>query len=718
MDVNQLDKIYEHYGYEIKKSHKNMRVYLFTKSIYSGAEIYLLDNIDNDYDRIRKEYTDSGYAVKKREYRTVEEAENVLFKEFFQIQAVVDNLQSRYYDFICRVMDKLSDESKYEYIKCPYEVSLFHSSLDNGFHESVSEYYQEGLVDKLSNMLDTHKGPLFVVLEAAAGYGKTCTAYEILHNFLKISNSKIPFFTELSRDRKATVFSHILRKEIEEQFANRVDSNVVIGEIKKGRIPLIIDGFDELISKDFSFSTSEFRQVESMLSTIVDLLSDNAKIVITSRKTAIFNSEDFFNWMSSRSIDYTMAKITISEPLIDNWLSKEQLDIIDAAQLPIDKFANPVLLAFMKYSSISRLEEMVIRKNSIVNEYLTFLMEREQTRQNLLIEPNTQLRIFRKLVRLFAEFDIKTASKEDIKDFILEFNRRILHETLEKYLPTNRPHIEQLADTLSNHAFLDKKDSRNIGFVNEFILGTLVAQNLVLGKFFEHNKTFYVGLNILFANLALQSYKVQSQEERHKLWEVFNSFPFDYDAIFYLQIDVHLKNKLSRKYSHLVIDSFSFDCIKLTNSCLFEKSTFTNCSFSNCIFALNAFINCSFVKCKFYDCSIDVSDATNNYIGFFTCEDNNDFLDKIESFLSQSNGVQENYINLEQIVLEKFFNQGSLRPRYRQVSQLNYDLENINARELTKQLHTLSVNGYLAIDGNLCHLTKEGITYYNDTYRK
>lgn len=718
MDVNQLDKIYEHYGYEVKKSHRNMRVYLFTKSIYSGAEIYLIDNIDNDYERIRKEYTDSGYAVKKREYGTVEEAENVLFKEFFQIQAVVDNLQNRYDDFICRVMDKLSKESQYEYIKCPYEISLYKAASGDELHESESEYYREGLVGKLSDMLDTHKGPLFIVLEAAAGYGKTCTAYEILHNFLKISDSKIPFFTELSRDRKATIFSHILRKEIEEQFANRVDSNVVIGEIKKGRIPLIIDGFDELISKDFSFSTSEFRQVESMLSTIVDLLSDNAKIVITSRKTAIFNSEDFFNWMSGRNIDYTMAKITIAEPLIENWLNKEQLDIIDAARLPIDKFANPVLLAFMKYSSIPKLEEMIIKKNSIVNEYLNFLMEREQNRQSLLIEPATQLRIFRKLVRLFTEFDIKTASKEDIKDLILDFNRKILQETLEKYLPTDRPHIEQLADTLSNHAFLDKKDSRSIGFINEFILGTLVAQNLVLGKFLEHNKTFYTGLNILFANLALQAYKVQSQEERYNLWKVFTSFPFDYDHMFYLQIDIHLKNELSRTYSHLAIDSFPFNDIKLLDDALFEKSTFTNCIFSNCHFAINAFIDCSFVKCKFYNCSIEACDMANNYIGFFTCEDNNDFINKIESLFSQNNGVQESLINLEQVILEKFFNQGSLRPRYRQVSHLNSDLEDINARELTKQLHILSVSGYLVIDGNLCHLTKEGITYYNDTYRK
>lgn len=370
MNIELLDSIYERYGYEVKKSHVGVRVYIFTKSIYSGAEIIVTDSQSCNIEQLRKEYSDSGYAVKVRQYKSIEEAEVILFKEFFKVDAVIQNLKRRYEDFIRRVMDKLSDSATYEYIKCPYEISKYQSENEN-FENTSVKFYQEGLVERLSDLLDSHQGPLFVILEAAAGYGKTCTAYELLSRFLKISNTKIPFFTELSRDRKATIFSHILRKEIEEQFANRVDSSVVIGEIKKGRIPLIIDGFDELISKDFSFNTSEFQQVESMLSTVVDLLSDNAKIVITSRKTAIFNSEDFYNWMSNRNIDYTMAKITISEPCIENWLNKEQLDVINRANLPLETFANPVLLAFLKYSSMEELEKMFLK--SISKNYLIIL---------------------------------------------------------------------------------------------------------------------------------------------------------------------------------------------------------------------------------------------------------------------------------------------------------------------------------------------------------
>ena len=186
----------------------------------------------------------------------------------------------------------------------------------------------ENLVDRITKQLNEHIGPLLIIIEAAAGYGKTCTAYGILNEFISIPSNKLPFFTELSRDRKASIFKHILAFEIEEQFSNRVDSTVVIHQIKKGRIPLFIDGFDELISKDFSFIQKSIEQVESMLSTIVDLLTHNAKVIITSRKTAIFNSEEFHNWMIDRNIYYTLSKVTIAEPLIENWLPKERFEIV------------------------------------------------------------------------------------------------------------------------------------------------------------------------------------------------------------------------------------------------------------------------------------------------------------------------------------------------------------------------------------------------------
>lgn len=135
---------------------------------------------------------------------------------------------------------------------------------------------------------------MLLIIEAAAGFGKTCTAYEILNRYTENNSDKLPFFTELARNREARVFKHILLNEIDEQLPSGIKQNVVIDQITKGRIPLIIDGFDELISKD-----SKKEDVESMISTIVDLLKGEAKIIITSRKTAIFNSEEFLEIISA-----------------------------------------------------------------------------------------------------------------------------------------------------------------------------------------------------------------------------------------------------------------------------------------------------------------------------------------------------------------------------------------------------------------------------------
>ena len=59
----------------------------------------------------------------------------------------------------------------------------------------------------------------------------------------------IPFFTEFSRDRQARVFNHILMREVDKSFHN-LKSDVVIEEIKSGKILIILDGFDELLHDD------------------------------------------------------------------------------------------------------------------------------------------------------------------------------------------------------------------------------------------------------------------------------------------------------------------------------------------------------------------------------------------------------------------------------------------------------------------------------------
>jgi hypothetical protein len=712
--LQEIDSLYIRYGYEPRKTWTT-RVYLFTKSIYNGADIVRTGN-DKEVEELKKQYSDLGYAVKIRTFNTIQDAENTLFKDFFKADEVIYSLKRNYEHFVSKLMENLPEDAPYQYIRCPYDLTEYNNDNEDFEIQSISAESEEySLVQRIVHKLNEHSGPLLIIIEAAAGYGKTCTAYEILKQFVMVSGDKIPFFTELSRDRQATVFKHILQYEIEDQFSNRVDSNVVIHQIKKGRIPLIIDGFDELISKDFSFSSNQFEQVESMLSTIVDLLTDNAKIIITSRKTAIFNSEEFHNWMLDRNIDYTLLKITIAEPSIENWLNHHRLEIIRDNNFPVEQISNPVLLTYLRYISLESLSEMIIDNRSIVEMYFNFLLTREQRRQNLLIEPDIQLKIFRKLVRFFTEFDVKSDSKDFVKEIFLEYNKNILEETRKKYLPEFRPRLDQLADILTNHAFLDRKEKNQIGIVNEFVLGTLIAENLMLGKYEQYDKEFFKKISQSFALLSIQAFQVQPRNNKLLLWEVFNKFQFPYDPQLFFKIDIEFKNEIVRNYNQAILNGFELDAFDLTKPNQFESTIFTNCKFSSCRFSFHAFSNSSFVNCKFYDCTmIENETYSDEYFTIFGSTDNNNF---VQTIFDSELIVEEVEVNLEEIILSLYFKKGSLKPRHRQLSHIKAELLEYNDKQVAKMIHKLKTEEVIQFNGDLSRLTKKGISLFNEKYR-
>lgn len=713
--LKELDELYTRYGYEPRKN-KETRVYLFTKSIYNGADIVKIGSED-EAEELRLQFAKSGYAVKIRDFKTIQEAEDTLFKDFFKSEGVIHNLKKRYEFFVEKLMNNLPENAEYKYIRSSYDYTEYKLQEDDGKTISISaDDDNNSLVKTIVTKINEHIGPLLIILEAAAGYGKTCTAYEILNDFISLPSNKLPFFTELSRDRKATIFKHILQFEIEEQFSNRVDSNVVIQQIEKGRIPLIIDGFDELISKDFSFSSNQFEQVESMLSTIVDLLTDNAKVIITSRKTAIFNSEEFHNWMIDRNIDYTLLKVTISEPSLENWLPRERLEIIQTHNFPVEQIANPVLLTYLRYIKLDYLNKMIVENQSIVDRYFNFLLIREQTRQRLLIEPETQLRIFRKLVRFLTEWDVKAETKEFIKDLILDYNKTILEETKKKYTPEERPRIDQLADILSNHAFLDRKEKGMIGIVNEFVLGTLVAENLTMGKYLHYSKTFYEKLSQTFALLAIQAFQVQPKENKEKLWRVFNDYPFPYEPQFFFKIDIDFKDEIIRDYKNATLTDFNLDTYSFTKKNQFESAIFTACTFRNCEFSFEAFQNSSFVNCRFFNCNILSNDVaySDGYFTIFGCTDDNNFIQKVFDCEEIQN---VDSINIEKDILDLYFKKGSLKPRHRQLSHIKNELSEFDNKSISRALHKLESDGAIQLNGDLSFLTRIGISYYNEKYR-
>lgn len=713
--LQELDAIYKRYGFEIKKNHNGIRGYVYNKSVYPGIDLIRLESNIN-LDIVKEEYSQQGYAVKTPDFETLDDADLYLFQNFFRADGIKQSLSRKYNNFISQQMKNLPEDAVYEFIQSTFDYSYYNSE---GIIEETETYIADdpanSIIDKIISLVDGHSGALFIIIEAAAGYGKTCTAYEILNRFLEVSNNRIPFFTELSMNRQATIFKYILLNEIEEQFVNLINSVVAIHEIKSGRIPLIIDGFDELISKDFSYKQAGFQEVENMLSTIVDLLQENAKVIITSRKTAIFSGDEFNNWIDNKAMNFSLARFTINAPSIENWLSKERIDIINSSNLPLKQIANPVLLAYLKHIQLEELRSINVENNSLVDKYFNFLLTREQERQHLLIDNETQIQIFKRITRLMTEMSFNSETREFFKDMFLSYTKRILEQTRNKYSSSNKPTIEMLGERLTNHAFLDRKGNKSIGIVNDFVFGTLIGLNLISGKYHEHQENFAIKFEQYFASLVVEAFKVQPIDNQQKLWRIFNESEFPFDPEFYFNIDIQFKKSINRSYKQIVLDGFVLDGIDFIIDYQFDEVTFSNCIFRRCNFKSNSFIGSCFVNCQFFDCSLELNqdDPIEFYIKELGCTFNNGMFEIMHSSIPSK---EAEHINYEQIILELFFKKSTSKPKMVSVSKLKTELDKYDFKEVSRNLQHLKVVKMIKINGDQSYITKEGIKYYTSNF--
>lgn len=322
MEIDLLDKLFEQYGYVHKEHNTSVCVYLLNQGMYHGAEVISLD--DTDKSDIVNRYSKLGYSTKLQHFKTVDEAEKYLFTGFFNPKATKADINRRYNEFKeAQLRFYGNSDIEYKYINVPYFVYReADGDIKRGTKDVVSDIQEE----------ITRKGAHLIIVEAAAGFGKTCTAYELYKSFLNSDQYTKPIFTELFNNRNAKQFKYVLWSEIDKEKDTTAKQDIVIYNIKKGRIPLIIDGFDELLSKDIDSGHNDqqddFEQVETMLSTIGELLDGEAKVVLTSRKTAIFAGPEFIDWVEKYNGRFDVVRFQIEKPEIREWLSAERFDNI------------------------------------------------------------------------------------------------------------------------------------------------------------------------------------------------------------------------------------------------------------------------------------------------------------------------------------------------------------------------------------------------------
>ena len=701
MNTQQLDKLFIQYGYEVSVRKDTHRVYLSHQGMYHGAEIVVLDDAF-DSKQLTADYSALGYAVITHNFADVNEAEKYLFEGFFNTKQTASRIRSRYREFSENQVRHYGDPTiRYEYIQVPYTIF---SDSEQGKHTDI--------IEDIHSILKK-KGPYLMVVEAAAGFGKTCTAFELYNSLERFTNTVQPLFTELSRNRDAKRFKYVLWSEIDAEYSSSVKQDLVVYNIRKGRIPLIIDGFDELLTKDIDDggSTTQFDEVETMLSTIGDLLKENAKVILTSRKTAIFSGEQFSEWVDGYENCFNVVRYQLDKPEVKHWLSQDRLDKLKTNNIPLGHISNPVLLTYLRNINDIEFNALIEDAEDIVEKYFEYLLERERIRQNLVIPVKAQMVIYQELAKSFATFDISCEERNFVKELIIDYNRQTL--LYYKDLSNPKPTIEELADTLTNHALLDRIGMKDyIGFINDFIFGVLLGKAIIKdGVGFFRDSTLPSDL----LEKTFDAFKFAGEHQRKQLWLQLEPIRCDLPRDLQLMSDVNLLNRVKITYEYDSISTKEFEGVEFNRGeCYFVDIVFTDVRFVDCIFDKEAFINDRFLGCVFSNCTIKQDSRSQiSSCMCFGCEDfGNGFISAFSaSFANDEYIVQK--VDYESMILSQYFKVDGKSTKKIFVSNLRKLVEEGKEPELFHVFYKLKKAGYLQVDGNNSYITQDGISLYH-----
>ena len=643
---NDITNLYLQYGFEAGEVNEDYLVFFMQSGYFQNAEIVILNKATQECDIDISGYECLGYSVRLRRFDNIIAIHNALFNGFFNTTMSNKKLLSEYESFCEQQKHKLP-HNKYEYIRGEF--------VENGVPQSANV---------LERILDVFKSDerQLIILEASAGYGKTCTSFEVIRELVEKIPDKIPLLTELSKNRKASVFRYVLLSEIDQKFP-ALSSELVTNEIKNGRILLIIDGFDELLSKNNSTSSLDNeknlgKDAQTMLDTIAQLITTESKtkILLTTRNSSIFVGKEFDEWVDQHLVDCNITRLQLSEPSLRDWIGAEKIEILKANKIDLNNVLNPVLLTLLKNEPLDGFETKYTSNEEIVKQYLDLLLRREQQRQALPLSVEEQLRIMRDLAVQMVQLDISAEDIDFIKLILADVTSRDINTYLERYdaLPDsaeNKPSEAEFINKLSHHALLDRISTQNnlIGFINEFIFGLMMAKAVLE---FQLSPTELQGKYLDVAITAYSTYNATQRKLLYKTIEPVLSKETPQRRIF---ASMYLCDEIKGSYPDQYFDGIFFENnIVISADACFTNCIFSDCIFDHCILNTDAFHTCQFYNCTFYDCSVELGDILNCELMFLHCTGH----EKFAQCAYRCEPVADSTIDYERVVLEQFWKPG------------------------------------------------------------
>lgn len=682
IDSFQLISLFKKYGFEYKRSSSGHGFYAFTfkAGFFHNAEVVYTDEANpEEIEKCLSGLDNIGYSTKKSLFKSIEDVAEQLFKGFFNVDEWKERIATEY-EYYCEKMISLLPDGamNYSYVQVPYDKN--------------DSKHNSGIIEDIISEINKDNSKL-IIIEAPAGFGKTCTSYEILTSLISIEDAPIPFFTEFSRDRQAKVFSHVFVREVDRSFRT-VKSDLVIDETKNGKIVLVLDGFDELLNETSSNKASDvdFEKAQPMLETIGELLTKSAKVILTSRRAAIFDGEIFQEWKDKYRDNFDVVRYKLNSPEVRDWLSSDRIEKLEDAGIDIKKLANPVLLAFLRSVEDEEFNNLCKQSSKIVEHYFQAMLERERERQDLLMTPEKQSSILTMVALDMCENDYTSDNRDKIISLIKNKSLSILEDTRQLYTGKDRPTLDALASKLATHAFFDRSNQgeNKIEFVNEFVFGNYIANGVI-----ENESNDWLANDERFVEPAVQSYLPRDSDERNLLWERLSGMREFLSSTDHMKYEFALSQEVDQPiYSETTITGLDFDNALFFPNSEIRNSVFNECVFSNVVFNFKQFDDVTFISCQFYDCEYDNNHHPYN-ISFLNCADNNGIIDEIESY-EVARDDESLEIQLEREVLSKFMPLGSTSiTRLHIYTGVLYRIDGYTRKQITRAIKTLKEKGIL-----------------------
>lgn len=621
----KTDSLYELYGFHASDETEYYKVYVYEQGYFHNAEIIIKNGCpDDEKNAIKDDLTKSGYSVSIKKEATYSKLSEDLFLGFFKAKQAKERVKKDYEEYKENQTKRLGG-MRYTYISSDY-------TLEGKLQES------HDLLEKICDLLNAPQKSL-VILEAPAGFGKTCTSYEISNILANIEDKRIPMLMELSKNRRASIFRYVLLAEIDAKFHLRYE--LVVEQIKEGKIPLIIDGFDELLSR-YDTKETDNEEAITMLDTISELLSDNsqASILLTSRKSSIFAGIEFDKWLERKMVDCTVTRIQIMVPTIKDWLDKEKREYFSTKGIKLDNVQNPVLLSMLRNKPYEEFQDSFREESDILEAYIQLMFNRERERQLILLDTSEQREIMRKLSAVMVQLDVSTASSEEIKTML----ETVVEKNIDNYLQRYRDYPDQdkvsnitedaFLMKLANNAMLDRvKINRNdIGFINEFIFGIFVGEAITGGYL---NVKDAVGV---YLNSSISSFASEKKEEKNKLYDCICDAKLELPTEQKLMVGFNLKGSVIYDFVDEYIANVIFDkSISMDNNKFFYNCIFDTCTFTGCNINSELFEGCHFINCSFYNISIQQRNVVEEDSVFLSCIGH----EELQKCLSRENKFEE-----------------------------------------------------------------------------